>query len=65
LKHEAWVCHLPLKCRGKSFCHGKHQVRFADDEQSGQQHEEKQKGPKSKKLKVAKALASILDEDSE
>jgi len=63
-KHEAWVRHLPSKCRGKSFHPGNRQVRFADDEQSDQQPGEKPKSPRSKKLKVAKALASILKEDS-
>jgi len=53
-----------LKCRGKGNYFGKCKVRFADDEQSDQQTEETSKDSKNKKLKVAKALASILDEDS-
>jgi len=39
-------------------------ARFADDKQSDQQPEEGLKDSKNKKLKVAKALTSILDEDS-
>jgi len=64
-KHEAWVHHLPLKCRGKGNYFGQCKVRFADDEQSDRQPEETSKDSKNKKLKVAKALASILDEDSD
>jgi len=52
------------KCRGKGNYFGKHKVRFADDKQSDQQPEETSKDSKNKKLKVAKALTSILDEDS-
>jgi len=64
-KHEAWVRHIPSKCRGKGNYFGKRKVRFADDEQNNQQPEETSKHSKNKKLKVAKALASILEEDSD
>jgi len=59
--HEAWVRHLPSACEGKGWRPpNKRKVSFKEDDKP-----DETQAPPSKKLKVAKALASILEEDDE
>ena len=59
-KHEAWVRHLPSKCQGKGY--NPKRKAISEDNRSSQNDPETQESA-NKKLKVANALLSILQQD--
>ena len=59
-KHEAWVCHLPSQCKGKGY--NPKRKATNEDDRSNQNNSETNESS-NKKLKVANALLSMLQQD--
>lgn len=64
-KHEAWGRHLPSKCEGKGWIPGKRKTTDKKVTWGSDANDNDSQVPPSKKLKIAQALSSILDDDSE
>ena len=62
-KHEAWVMHKPSECKGLGFRPGKDNAdaKAADDGETPKKGDDSING--AAKLKLAKALASLAEEE--